>query len=204
MATMNLLYRTMILDKNGKVVKRSHLKNSHSFVINFLKQIEFMTAHAQTTNGTANVSITAVNGTAYNYVAQDGTVNTTARNFSMLAGVNVDTYGIVCGLGTNAVANTDTSLQTQVKTGTATNQMTYSAMTLITTAVNGTNVDTLWSRTFVNTSGGDVAVKEIGVYISGNDATSNARLSCIIRDLSTNTVTNGNSLVIQYIFRTTV
>lgn len=201
MTTIKLMYRTIIIDKHGKVIKRSPLKHSKSFLIQFLQYIESISAHTYSTNPTAAVAIKAVNGTTYNFALNSGAAN---LYFAKLAIAGIDTYGIVCGLGTNAAANTDNSLQTQVKTGTATNQMSYSAMSYLTTAANGTNIDLLWSRTFINTSGGDVAVKEIGMYVSGYDTATFQRFICIIRDLSTNTVANGNSLVIQYIYRTTV
>ncbi|GAI73856.1 unnamed protein product, partial [marine sediment metagenome] len=73
-------------------------------------------------------------------------------------------------------------------------------------AVAAGNVDLVVTRTFTNSSGGSITVREIGIYCFSTDTGAIARYFCIVRDVlaTPQAVGNGEILTVQYTLRTTV
>lgn len=185
MVNMELYHQITITDKDGKIVRKTRLKRSKSFVRAFLQII-------QSQAWVAIVSILDITNTARNI--NSGT-------FVMNAGATVITHGIVAGINTGAAAeaNTDYKLDTIIAHGAAAGLLSYGAMGQIAAQVVGANVDYQVNRALLNNSGAAITIKEIGIYV----LTINS--FCIVRDVVADTaVANGQTATVTYTLRTTV
>jgi len=190
MAKIALLYRIKKFGEDGKLKYDSGLQESHSFVIQFMQHLELMV------RGNTSGSAYDINGTE-RYLASPEV--DWLRIGSIM---NSSTYGIVCGTGTTAPTNTDYKLESQCTHGTGTNQLLHTGHTFGDTAVVGDNVDYTFGRPFTNQSGSTITVSEIGIYVY---STNYPYYFCIARDVITGVdVEDGESIYVEYTFRTTV
>jgi len=156
---------------------------SRSYVIAFLDIL-----HAQFTG--LSTSITDTTGNARAVAAH-------ANNLSTKAGATVSTWGLVVGTGTNAVLITDTKLQTQIAHGVGAGQLYYQLVESIAPSTSGATRRFIFTRSFVNQSGGTITVRECGIYSS---ATATPYYFCTVRDLvpGGQDILNGQTLALQY------
>jgi len=185
--TISLSVRATVVDKDGKVVRRTRWRRSRSFVLQFL---EILYANL----GEVNYSITWTTG------AEDTWTLSAAMNAKAPAGTNV--AGIVVGTGTTTPANTDYCITTIIAHGSGSGQLLHGAQAFTAPAVIGANVDLIGTRTFTNNSGATITIREVGIY--AGEATYSSVPRCIAHDLLTVSVTNGSSVTIEYRLRTTV
>jgi len=190
---VQLLVRAVVTSPDGKVLYDTGEKKSKSFVIQFL-EFFYGLFRGITFNATA------VGGGERNIT---NVLWFCEKAFRLEAGVGVATYGIVVGTGTSPVTNTDFKLDTQLGEGTGGGQITHGAMIVGTTAVVGSNVDLETKRTFTNSTGSTITVRECGAIIRGDTADDR---HLIIRDLfgTPVDVPDKCSITVYYTFRTTV
>lgn len=196
MSKINLLHRTIIKDKNGKIIKQSKWTPCHSFLKQFLQTLESMFCNA-------NMTVKDTGGTNRTII-RNGT--TRAFLIYITAGDNDDNFGIVVGTGTTSPTNTDFQLETQITHGVGAGQLDYGAHSTTTTTVVGNNVDFVVSRDLYNGSGSTITVTEIGIYTRSENTVAVSCYFCSIRDVLTASqdVLNTQTLTIQYTLRTTV
>jgi len=202
---IGLYYRVLIKDKEGKTVKRTHWKESKSFVLQFLGLFDAHFSHpaggfttAVTVKDTAGAS-RSMGATAYAY-------GYGANLWAAFAPNSNDTYGIQVGTGTTAPTNIDYKLETKISTGVGAGNLSYGTHSKTTTQVVGSNVDFVFSRSFYNGSGNTVTVNEIGIVVYNTDSTNPGVAAYILlaRDVITPVdVANAQTLTVQYTFRTT-
>lgn len=72
-------------------------------------------------------------------------------------------YGIVVGSGTDAVTISDYKLQTMISHGSGSGQLYYAASTFNAPVLSGSTYSSECYRPFINLSGADVAVNEVGI-----------------------------------------
>jgi hypothetical protein len=105
---------------------------------------------------------------------------------AMNAADNNDTYGIVVGTGTASVTPTDYKLTSQIPHGTGPGQLDYDTHTVASSYTLSSSYVEI-SRVFVNRSGGDVVVREVGLiawnYFKDVDAVRNDVKFLIARDV---------------------
>jgi len=126
---------------------------------------------------------------------------TNSMSFNANGVIADSAMGIVVGTGTNAVTVTDTKLQTQIAHGVGAGQLQYGASSFLSPVTSGSDRYFEVTRTFTNSSGSDITVNEIGIYI--NNGTSNFKF-CVERTLNTFTVLNGGAKTITYRIKVTV
>jgi len=200
MPTFGLYYRIVVKDKNGKIVRKTRLRKSHSLVLNFLKLFEAVTAHAYGVNP-AYVSITNTDGVAKSF---PNLANALAYSQAFLPPVDSTTHGIILGTGTTAAANTNTKLETPIGQGVGAGQLDHGAGSYTSARVVGGNVDFVLSRSFYNGSGNTITVKEMGVYMAQMASDGVAYSICIIRDIIAFVdILDTETASAQYTFRTT-
>jgi len=195
-------YATLtVRDAEGKIIQRRRLKIK-SFVKQFLQLLEVITSHSIGSPGstlsvrdtTNTLRTLTCGGTLYAYSV-----------FAALSPAGNNAYGIVAGTGTTAEGVEDYALATIIAHGTGAGQLSYGATSYTTATVSDGNVDLIFTRTFVNGSGGTVTVQEIGLYFAQTDSGLVNRYFCGLRDLTgAISVGNGQTLTVQYDFRTTV
>jgi len=187
-------YRILKHDPEGRLVKDTGLLPSHSYVIQFLEFFEGVW------------SVTDKNAT--DVTGAESVLVDVSDNFSgfmyVNAGAGVDTHGVVVGTnaGTTAEDNENFALDTKIADGAGGGQLGYQAVTFVATRVVGPNVDLDISRVFVNTSGGTITVKEIGIIgLNAMDTKYHLHLRDVVSD---EPVDNAESLTVVYVLRTTV
>lgn len=195
---VQLLIRCIVTDPDGKVVSDTGEKPARSFVIQFL---EFIGALFRDNIG--EVSATATNGT------EDPIYYSTmsAKNQCRVdAPANTSAWGLVVGTGDAGVTNTDHKLETQLTEGITAGKITHASVIFTATAVVGANVDLLIKRSFTNSTGSSIGVKEAGIYIKSVVEFEETSYFCIVRDVLPGTVNVPDkfSLTIIYTVRTRV
>jgi len=179
--------KVTVLDKDGKVIKEFK-KKMDSFVKNF--HTMFIVGMAMN-NGSEEVSFIDTDGTPRSSLL------TNVDFIDSLADDDDDTFGIQVGSGTTPVSLTDYKLDSKIPHGTGSGQLDYGACVVKETGDDYRTVQ----RTFNNSSGGDVTVNEIG-YVCRVTIETNTYYALLARDvISTTTVPNGGSLVVEYTFR---
>ena len=123
-----------------------------------------------------------------------------ALNWRADAGVGVDDYGILIGSGTTAPTLNDYAMETLIVHGVGAGQLQYSDMAIAQPAINLTVSQVTVTRDFANASGGAVTVNEVGLAITGYDATHTTRYILVIRDVIAGgiSVPNGDTLTVNY------
>jgi len=91
-----------------------------------------------------------------------------------------DTHGILIGSGTKAVDYNDYRLDSKIPNGVGSGKMLYLTCTIEPTYVSGNLAFFRISRSFLNASGGDIYVRELGVAAHQADPYTDVLL---IRDL---------------------
>ena len=202
---MKAYYQISKYNKDNELIKRSRKYRSKSFVKAFL--VTMYRQFSKLTYGTLDTSNTLITVTDDSVVYY---VNACTGNFWTLAGTSsvivkntVSTQiGIVVGTGTNAVATTDYALQTLIANGVAATQLEYGAMYVYPVTVSAPNATLDIERIFRNSIGGTITIKELGIYYKAG-AANNCYYYCMVRDLSTIAVLNGEYLKITYTFQIT-
>jgi hypothetical protein len=124
-------------------------------------------------------------------------------HIAMNAADNDDTYGIVVGTGTASVTPTDYKLASQIPHGTGSGQLDYDTHTVTSSYTSSSSYIQI-SRVFVNRSGSDVVVREVGLmarnYWKDRSAVRSDVKYMIARDVlpSPVTVKNLGSLTVRY------
>ena len=186
-----LYYSYQVRGADGRIKVPFRRRTAHSFLQNYITWL-FLRMVGPTTQ-----SLTDTGGAS----------RTIHRNslFDCNTAAGTSTEGLVVGTGTNAVTISDTKLQTQIAHSTSAGTLDYGASVVNQPSSDSTSTTLILTRVFANSSGGSITVTEIGIYASMGDAessTSNRQL-CIVRDLATIALSNGDQLTLNYILKTT-
>lgn len=198
MSQIKVYYQLTVSDtKTGKTIHKTRKKLCRSFVLQFLKYIEFCMRHAYGGAGTA-VSITDTGNTARSLSADNQAF---WLYFSVDCPVSDDTYGVLVGSDNTAETNTDYVLGTQIAEGAAAGQLNHGAHVWTATQVVGANVDLKIQRPFINNSGGAVTIEEVVIYLKSRTPW----YFCILRETTgTVNVAAGQTATVDLTVRTTV
>jgi hypothetical protein len=151
----------LIIEKDGKVVYKDISK---SFVQNFAKLFGAM--FSATATGTAvSTTVTGKDSapkTVYTEWYCGNTKNGGGTPMAANAPDNDDSFGIVVGSGTTPVSTSDYNLASQISHGTSSGQLDYDAHSFVSSYASVSSYVEI-SRVFVNKSGADVVVREVGL-----------------------------------------
>jgi hypothetical protein len=199
-----IYWEVEVRDENGKLLKFKRFK-AHSYLKQYLGLIKGIMAHKFSFSNHGNVTITDTSGTNRTYPKSDGYVN----NFAMpiMADANEGDYGPA--IGTSDTPNTINTYAMGgiIAHGSGSGQMMYGATTLENPSnPSGNDWVIRIIRTFSNSSGASITVKEIGIIVKVNDINSTTRYFLIARDVISAgiTVPNGSTLTVRYISKITV
>jgi hypothetical protein len=201
-AKIKLYHQIIVRDENGKIIKKTRLEQSHSFVLQFLQFIECLMCHPYgSVDATASVKDLGGTGRALSI-----DVPVATQVMACFAPDNISAYGIRVGSGTTTPTNADVDLATLIAHGTGAGQLDYGTHSRTAAQVVGANVDLVISRAFYNGSGATVTIKEIGTVATYKDNDSFQRYALIMRDVLSASVDveNAKTATVQYTMRTTV
>lgn len=195
---IELLVRYKVLSKDGAVIFDSGQKQAKCFTRNFAIFLHNLLVGAQLTatdiNGVSSYAIPFFyDDYSWYYGLPD--LNSGKTN-----------EGIVVGTDNTAVDPTDYALGSQIAHGTGAGNFEYGACVLAKPLVASGNVDFVISRSFANSSGGSITVEEVGIYgyllLAYGPG---GRYYCFVRDVTEGiSVSNGDTFVVEYTWRTTV
>ena len=182
-------------------------KVSKSFVAEFIR-ILYNNMYYNAINHTNTIGSTAsliVGSGSQSFQVNAGSGNY-ILNFNNADGIKNSSFGIMLGSGTDAVITTDDNIVTPITYGTSSGQLEYlGTFSPLDVTVVSSTASFMIERLFLNSSGGDVTVKEIGMYSLGVPSSGTYRLWCIARDLVSPAVTvaNGEYLKVSYTIQVT-
>lgn len=190
MAKIIAYVQTEVRDKHGQL-KSFKKKEANSLIKNFINELYSLFANATISSviDTAGTSRTLSNASG--------------SNMYMTSTDNVQTNGIVVGSGSQAVAITDTKLQTQINTGDIAGTLHYLVPTFTTPSTAGGTHSFTASRGFTNNSGAPITVNEVGIYNTFNTTTGYTYF-CVERTLLTFSIAAGATGTVTYTIQVTV
>lgn len=188
-----LYYSFQIRDAaSGKIIVPFRRKRAHSFLTVYITWLYLKMVGATTQNRTDTDGVSrALHRKSHIHVA---TVSGSTVN------------GLVVGTGTNAVTITDFRLQTKIAHGTSAGQLQYSSCVVNLPTSTATTTSLIMTRDFTNASGSTITIEELGIYAEMNYGASGSSQDnfCIVRDLQTIALTNGQILTLNYEIKTTI
>ena len=184
-----LYYSYQVRGADGRIKVPFRRRTAHSFLIVYLRALAMHMA------GLADIASTDTGGTSR---AMDKNTNLLIN-----ASSGTSTYGNVVGTGSTAVAFTDTKLVTQIAHGTSAGQLSYGACVVNLPSSDSTSTTLIITRPFSNASGGSITITEIGIYAQMKYGGGSDSQFCIVRDLATIALINGDLLTLNYILKTT-
>jgi len=188
-SSIGLFIQLTVRDKKtGKLISKTPMRRSKSFVLQFLQILEAQMFPS------VDVAITDTSDYPYDTPDEVG-------NFDCEGPVGNVNEGTVVGTGTTAPDNLDNKMETKIAHGSGAGELNYGAQSKTTTAEVGANVDFIITRTFTNGSGNTINVTEAGLQ-TRYDST---RFALSIHDtFEAVAVDNGQVLTVTYTIRTTV
>lgn len=184
---INIFYQLTVRDKQGKIVSKTPISRSKSFVVGFLKILQSQLTGLATTVKATDASSQACAATS--------------SNLAMFSPASTTTWGILLGIGSTPPDNLDYVMETLIADGNGAGQLEYAAHGAIDAQEVGANVDLQLSRTMQNLSGGGINVTEAGIvtYFGAS------KFGMIIHDIfAVVAVANGETITVTYTIRTTV
>jgi len=144
-----------VTDKKEKVVKDFQFP-MRSYVRNFIRHM-YARGHFTYAYGLQKIDgglITSGLPGGQTIASQNGVCN---------AGINVN-GGIVVGTGTGSITEGQYKLDDRIESGTGTGELVMGAMTLNTPVLEGGSYRTSMHKTYTNSSGGSITIRETGLY----------------------------------------
>mgnify|MGYP000235727038 CR=1 FL=1 len=192
-----------VKDRHGKIIRRLE-KKSESLLNNFMEMLTSAMV-------LASYSIKDVGGndrTISLFIPNTSETPVELTPMDVLAGDDVDSYGIQVGTGTASVTAQDYALAGKISHGSASGQLDYGVCQLEAKAITGNTSYARYRREFVNVSGATITVNEIGMVAKYKrvigSAVEGEWYFLIIRDVITAVdIPDGGTLTVRYEIRVT-
>jgi len=182
-----LWYSVVVRDRHGKVIARERRRSR-----SFLKQWNQLMFVQMTNAPLAGADqIYDMNGVLKSIGEDDSNFRMESHN---------SYTGIMCGTGDTPVAIDDYQLEALIANGSGAGQLQNVAMAIIgDVALDGSSAKFVVSRSPLNWSGGDITVKEIGIYCAMYVPPS-AYYMCAVRDVLETPllVPDGGGITVDY------
>jgi hypothetical protein len=196
--SISVEYEIIVRDKDGRI-KEQRKEKSQSLLKNFM-----MLLNAGFKVGTSSVvdtgGTTRSAGARWHFWAYSGSGSGSGYGgWSPTAGEGDTSYGIVVGTSDVAVTVNDYKLGAQVPHGDADNKLHYRPTSMYDPVVDGSVVKQSFNRNFSSLGTVNIVVKEIGLIV--NIIRDDYKIM-LARDITTVTVSPGDSLVVKYHIKT--
>jgi hypothetical protein len=147
----------LIIERDGKEVYRGISK---SFLKNFGIVLAGMLKNSGDGSTDKTVTVTDTTGASGNVTVE--AYYGPFKVMSMGADDNDDSYGIIVGSGSDPVSPSDYALASKISHGTGSGQLDYDTHSVLASYGDSSSYVELY-RSFVNKSGRDVVVREVGI-----------------------------------------
>lgn len=194
MVNLQIYKQWKIVGKDGKI-RWSKRKKAHSFVVGFGQVLELLFGHSYNA-ASRTVVIKDTSAASVNFALSSSFY--AQHLFSCETPAGTTTFGLLVGTGTTAPAVADYAMQTLIAHGVGANQLSYSAGTVQSTRTESTATKLLIQRSFSNSSGGTITVKESGL-VASLWATSQKNV-LVIHEAENQAIANGESATLYYDF----
>jgi hypothetical protein len=146
--------------------------------------------------------ITDISGNTPNVTYHDG-YGPDSMSIGLVGNTSTN-VGIVVGSSSQSVTPTRNKLVTQIGNGTSSGQLIYGTQSYVAPTVSGSTTSFQLVRPFTNSSGGDVTVTEIAVYVQMVNSSHTTNYVMIIYDVpSSQLIHTGHYLTVTYTFSIT-
>lgn len=190
---IRLYWQATETDSKGKVVRKTRKMLGHSYLPQFFQMISGLTQASY--NGAWPDTGTWKNtaGNASSFHANNSPLN---EVFASQAPAGSNTYGIVVGTGSAANTTSTSQLTTIIAPGTGAGQLQHGSMAYVDTAIVGSVVNNVLSRTFTNGSGASITISEIGLILAYINSVPAQDEALVIRDVLVTpyVLANGNNV----------
>ena len=190
---IKLIYEIEIRDKEGKLIKSIKGK-SKSLLKNFMLVLRgtfygTLASRIENILDRDNVSHTF----PYLYTPD-------YDHMSINAWANDDNYGIIVGTGDSPVSVDDVDLESPISNGTGSGQLLYGETTIEAVQTSDSISSFRVTRSFTNSSGAPITVKEIGIAIKHRHRDDGNIYILIARDVlvSPTSIPDGASFTVRY------
>ena len=206
-----------LFNREGKLLRevrqpsRSFTKQFIGFLYNFHAYADFSMPDISNTARAVN---SAYNQYSLHLAAKGGGVAEpfagqtpgSGAAYGYAASLLGDSIGIQVGSNATAPTPTDYAMNTRIAHGQAAGQLVYAGCEVEPPVISAPNATMLIRRYFTNKSGGNVIVREVGLYAIGTTGTAEGYAFLICRDaLATDiTVLNNELLRVEYTMQVTV
>lgn len=194
---MKLMKRITLKNEVGKIVYDSGIQPSHSFVLQFLQLLGAIMAYRRS----PNPSIRDVDAQYYE-IAHTDYWDDNDYPFSINAESGEEYWGLVVGTGDMAEDNENYRLESKIPHGSGAGELEHGGTSYNDPVASGSYYQWHIYRTFTNSSGSSIEVKEIGAQVR-YQASPAAKYALIWRDVLSPTITvpNGQVLTVNYYLR---
>lgn len=184
-----------IINEKGEVEKSVKAK---SWVYNIINEI-YVTGQGMT-GGASSHNFKDITGTTYN------NWRAYSSEIASLGLAGVTNKGIVVGTSTQAVAGDDYALIAQIGHGSGVGELNYGSESAVAPSTLGSTRSFQLTRTFTNSSGAVIEVKEVGIYVLMHRGTPSVTDTYCIADrtLLAFSINNGQAKTVQYTISITV
>jgi len=181
---ISLSYRIDVFDKNHNFIKTTGERPCHSFVIGFLKSLEYWMGHPYGLNG---LSIPIVDSTGntiniYNYGTTGITVHAFHYNGALENASGVVTYGVQVGNGAFDPISVDFALNGPLAHGIGANQLQYGASGVSSVFIGSNFIILPIMRMVTNASGSSIDITELGLMEARGNPSASAIYILWIKD----------------------
>jgi hypothetical protein len=198
-------------DRSGKIICKKRFR-SKSFVSNFLKILRTL-CYGYTAATSYTLYVSSYSAGIKDHNGNDALFQVVAENrtdpsylFNLNAPANDTNYGIRVGSGSTTPTADDYNLANPIANGTGSGQLLYGATSIETVVVEASSRTYFRIiRTFSNSSGATVTVREIGLSVKWSRTGVGYLYALLARDVLSSAVDvpDGATLTVRYILSTT-
>jgi hypothetical protein len=165
-ANLNLELRLQVKRKDGTIRSDTGWMDSHSFVSNWLGMLVALVFAQMDAIGSTAINVKEISGTIRAFNPSN---NDAEEVMKLLAPQNNDVYGILVGTDNTTPTNDDYKLNAKVDHGIGSGELNYGACSRIDPYPDSGTIKALITRSFVNSSGGTITVREVGQVLYSED-----------------------------------
>ena len=188
-----MLIESFATDRDGRVISRHRRRKAHSFVQGYI--------WGMCANMMAEVAPDPLLGLVTDVDGLNHVIRNRQGPLWCNGALATPNPGIRIGTGSSPVRVNQTQLDAVIGEGVGAGQMNHQAQTWTYEGVVGNQATFTMTRSFINSSGSQIDVREAGLHIPVVDAVPTTYYLLAARDLASHDVPNGGAVTLTYTVR---